>query len=77
MRGRLERSDIVFEFLAIMRSAPVLPLLLRPAQRLLVQAAVNLTPRWARTILGLEGTAYTLGKPRWSDRQELWPSSLF
>ena len=55
MRGRLERSDIVFEFLAIMRSAPVLPLLLRPAQRLLVQAAVNLTPRWARTILGLEG----------------------
>ena len=55
MRGRLERSDIVFEFLAIMRSAPVLPLLLRPAQRLLVRAAVNLTPRWARTVLGLEG----------------------
>ena len=55
MRRRLERSDIVFEFLAIMRSAPVLPLLLRPAQRLLVRAAVNLTPRWARTILGLEG----------------------
>ena len=27
------RSDIVFEFLAIMRSAPVLQLLLRPAQR--------------------------------------------
>jgi uncharacterized protein (DUF2236 family) len=26
-----------------------------PAQRLLVRAAVNLTPRWARTILGLEG----------------------
>ena len=55
MRGRLERSEIVFEFLAIMRSPPVLPLLLRPAQRLLVRAAVNLTPRWARTILGLEG----------------------
>ena len=55
MRRRLERSDIVFEFLAIMRSAPVLPLLLRPAQRLLVRAAVNLTPRWARTILGLKG----------------------
>jgi hypothetical protein len=33
--GRLERSDIVFEFLAIMRSAPILPLLLRPAQHLL------------------------------------------
>jgi hypothetical protein len=33
--GRLERSDIVFEFLAIMRSAPILPPLLRPAQHLL------------------------------------------
>jgi uncharacterized protein (DUF2236 family) len=57
MRGRLERSGIVFEFLAIMRNAPVLPLLLRPAQQLLVRAAVELTPRWARTILGLEGRA--------------------
>jgi uncharacterized protein (DUF2236 family) len=55
MRGRLERSDIVFKFLAIMRSAPVLPLLLRPAQHLLVRAAVDLTPPWARTILGLVG----------------------
>ena len=54
--GRLERSDIVFEFLAIMRSAPVLPLLLRPVQHLLVQAAVDLTPRWLRTILGLQRT---------------------
>jgi uncharacterized protein (DUF2236 family) len=53
--GRLERSDIVFEFLAIMRSASILPLLLRPLQHLLVQAAVDLTPRWLRTILGLNG----------------------
>ena len=53
--GRLERSDIVFDFLAIMRSAPILPLLLRPAQHLLVRAAVDLTPRWVRTILGLNG----------------------
>ena len=53
--GRLERSDIVFEFLAIMRSAPILPLLLRPVQHLLVRAAVDLTPRWLRTILGLNG----------------------
>jgi hypothetical protein len=43
MRDSLERSDIVFEFLAIMRSAPILPLLLRPAQHLLVRAAVDLT----------------------------------
>ena len=58
MRSRLERSDIVFEFLAIMCSAPVLPTLLRPAQRLLVRAAVNLTPRWTQTILGLEGDGF-------------------
>jgi uncharacterized protein (DUF2236 family) len=55
MAGRLESSDIVLEFLAIMRCAPILPLLLRPAQHLLVRAAVDLTPRWVRTILGLNG----------------------
>jgi uncharacterized protein (DUF2236 family) len=53
--GRLERSNIVLEFLAIMRSAPILPLLLRPAQYLLVRAAVDLTPRRVRTLLGLNG----------------------
>jgi uncharacterized protein (DUF2236 family) len=53
--GRLERSDIVLEFLAIMRSAPILPMLLRPTQHLLVRAAVDLTPRWVRTFLGLNG----------------------
>jgi uncharacterized protein (DUF2236 family) len=53
--GRLERSDIVFEFLAIMRRSPILPLMLRPAQHLLIRAAVDLTPRWMRTILGLNG----------------------
>jgi uncharacterized protein (DUF2236 family) len=55
MANRLERSDIVFEFLAIMRSAPILPLPLRPVQHLLVRAAVDLTPRWLRTIVGLNG----------------------
>ena len=53
--GRLERSDIVMEFLAIMRSASILPMLLRPAQHLLVRAAVDLTPRWVQTLLGLNG----------------------
>jgi uncharacterized protein (DUF2236 family) len=53
--GRLERSEIVFEFLAIMRSAPILPLPLRPVQHLLARAAIDLTPRWLRTILGLSG----------------------
>ena len=59
--GRLERSDIVFEFLAIMRSASILPLLLRPVQHLLVRAAIDLTPRWLQTILGLNG----YGVRRW------------
>ena len=49
------KRSVVFEFLAIMSSAPILPLLLRPAQHLLVRAAVELTPRWMRTILGLNG----------------------
>jgi uncharacterized protein (DUF2236 family) len=51
--GRLERSDIVFEFLAIMRSTPILPLPLRPFQHLMVRAAIDLTPRWLQTILRL------------------------
>jgi uncharacterized protein (DUF2236 family) len=52
--GRLERSGIILEFLALMRRAPVLPLPLRPAQHVLVRAAVDLTPHWVRTILGIE-----------------------
>jgi uncharacterized protein (DUF2236 family) len=53
MRGRLEPSAIVFEFLAIMNSAPIVPRLLRPAQRLLVRAAVEIVPGWVRERLGL------------------------
>ena len=53
MSNRLECSDIVFEFLAIMRSAPILPLPLRPMRWLLIRAAVDLTPHWLQTIVGL------------------------
>jgi uncharacterized protein (DUF2236 family) len=53
MSNRLERSDILFEFLAIMRSAPILPLPLRPVQRTLIRAAVDLIPHWLQTIVGL------------------------
>jgi len=53
MANRLERSDILFEFLAIMRSAPILPLPLRPVQSLLIRAAIDLTPHWLRRIVGL------------------------
>ena len=53
MANQLERSDILFEFLAIMRSASILPLPLRPVQPLLIRAATDLTPHWLRTIVGL------------------------
>ncbi|MGX7876744.1 oxygenase MpaB family protein [Mesorhizobium sp. ORM6] len=59
--GQLERSAIVLEFLAIMRSAPILPLPLRPAQHLLVAAAVDLMPYRVQALLGL--TAH--GLHRW------------
>ncbi|MBI4724275.1 MAG: DUF2236 domain-containing protein, partial [Rhodomicrobium sp.] len=55
MRGQLEPSPILFEFLGIMRNAPVLPAMLRPAQPLFVRAAVSLTPPWIRDVLGLTG----------------------
>src|SRR5215469_5530135 len=75
MAGRLERSDIVLEFLTIIRSAPILPLLLRPAQDLLVRTGVDLTGcgrSWAST-----DTACILGKPRLSGRQELSQTASF
>ena len=53
MRGRLEPSPIVFEFLDIMRKAPIFPAPLRPLQRLLIRAAVEMTPAWVRERLGL------------------------
>jgi uncharacterized protein (DUF2236 family) len=52
-RNRLEASPIVCEFLEIMRAAPVFPSPLRPAQRLLVRAAVELVPGWVRERLCL------------------------
>ena len=53
MRPRLEPSPIVFEFLDIMRAAPVFPRAARPFQRLLVRAAVDMAPSWVRERLGL------------------------
>jgi uncharacterized protein (DUF2236 family) len=57
MRPKLERSQIVFDFLDIVRNAPLLPS--RALQRMMVRAAVELTPGWARDILGL-GSRYGL-----------------
>ena len=56
MRVRLEASPIIFEFLDIMRAAPVFPVPLRPAQRVLVRAAVETVPGWVRERLGLTAT---------------------
>jgi uncharacterized protein (DUF2236 family) len=54
MAPRFERSDIVFEFLSIMREAEAFPGLARYAQRPLIRAAVELVPTRARAILGLD-----------------------
>ena len=53
MRPRLQASSEIFEFLEIMQTAPILPPLLRPAQRLMVGAAVDILPIWVRHLLGL------------------------
>lgn len=50
---RLERSDIVFEFLSIMNEAPILPRALAPVQRQLVLAAIDILPPQVRSRLGL------------------------
>jgi uncharacterized protein (DUF2236 family) len=54
MRAKLERSAIVFEFLDIVHRTPIFPGPLRPLQGLLIRAAVEITPGWAREILGLD-----------------------
>jgi uncharacterized protein (DUF2236 family) len=53
LANQLRHSDILFDFLAIMRSAPILTLPLRLMQPLLIRAAIDLTPPWLRRIVGL------------------------
>jgi uncharacterized protein (DUF2236 family) len=55
MRGKLEPSPIMFEFLDIMRRAPVLPRPLAAIQGLLVMAAIAIVPGWIRERLELTG----------------------
>lgn len=57
MRPKLERSQIVFDFLEIVRDAPLLPS--KSLQRMMLRAAVELTPDWARRTLGL-GSGFAL-----------------
>lgn len=53
MRPRLAKTEIVFEFLDIVGKVPVLPATLRPLQKLLITAAVEILPGWVRDRLGL------------------------
>jgi len=54
IRPRFERSDIIFEFLSIMRAAPALPQPVRLTQGTLIRAAIDILPNDARDILGLD-----------------------
>ncbi len=53
MRGRLESSPILFEFLQIMRDTPAFPGPLQWMQSMLVRAAVDMIPDWIRDRMGL------------------------
>jgi uncharacterized protein (DUF2236 family) len=51
---RLRHHEILEEFLGLVLNAPVVSAAVLPMQRLLVQAAIDLLPSWAREILRLE-----------------------
>lgn len=51
MRPKLERSQIVYDFIDIVQRAAILPS--RRLQRLIVRAAIDLAPPWMRELLGL------------------------
>lgn len=53
MAPRFERSNIIFEFISIMRKAQALPGPLQLAQRVFIRAAVDLLPDDVRRTLGL------------------------
>jgi uncharacterized protein (DUF2236 family) len=58
----LEGSRILADFMRIMGEAPILPAPMRPLQRLLVRAAVSLTPEPVRTLPELRGQGLRLGE---------------
>lgn len=61
MHPRLEQSAIVFEFLDIIRSLPLLPPPLRPMNHLFVRAAIQLLPPPIRETLGLQSQGLPAG----------------
>lgn len=80
MAPRLEPSPILDELLAILRTAPILPLPLRPFQRMGARAAVDLLPPEMLRRLGIEARLRPLERrllqrlARLAERVEL-PSS--
>ena len=58
----LEGSTILADFIRIMREAPILPAPMRPLQRLLVRAAVEITPEPVRSLPQLRGRGLRLGE---------------
>jgi uncharacterized protein (DUF2236 family) len=65
MRGRLEPSPIIFEFLQIMRTTSGFPKPLCWMQGLLVRAAVEIVPHWIRECLGLTSDYGLAPAQRW------------
>lgn len=53
MRPALERSDIIADYLGILRRAPFLPAMAAPLKPLVIAAAIAITPSWARDLLGI------------------------
>jgi len=60
----LEGSNILADFLRIMLDAPIVPAPLRPFQRLLVRAAVEIAPEPVRSLPQLRGQGLRLGEAR-------------
>jgi uncharacterized protein (DUF2236 family) len=65
MRGRLEPSPVIFQFLEIMRETPAFPRPLLWMQRILVRAAVEMIPEWMRECLGLTEDYGLRPRERW------------
>lgn len=58
----LEESEVLADFLRIMRGAAILPAPMRPLQRLLVRAAVHIAPEPVRSLPQLRGQGLRMGE---------------
>lgn len=59
---QLEGSHVLADFLRLMDEAPIVPAPIRPLQRLLVRAAVEITPELVRSLPQLRGRGLRLGE---------------